>query len=109
MMGCRIRWRSSPHQDDPLGGSYFVEKLTDEMERIDPSFEHKQIDGLAGTRARRGSAAVERNLTELRRVAGEGGSLMPSIVAAARVRATEGEMIAAMQEVFGTYTESLVF
>ena len=28
---------------------------------------------------------------------------------AARARATEGEMIAAMQEVFGTYTESPVF
>ncbi len=32
---------------------------------------------------------------------------MPPIIAAAR--ATEGEMIAAMQEVFGTYTESPVF
>jgi methylmalonyl-CoA mutase, N-terminal domain len=34
---------------------------------------------------------------------------MPSILEAARARATEGEMIAAMQEVFGTYTESPVF
>ena len=35
--------------------------------------------------------------------------LLPAIRAAARPRATEGEMIAAMQEVFGTYTESPVF
>ena len=34
---------------------------------------------------------------------------MPPIVEAARAQATEGEMIAAMQEVFGTYTESPVF
>ncbi len=34
---------------------------------------------------------------------------MPPILEAARVRASEGEMIAAMQEVFGTYTESPVF
>jgi methylmalonyl-CoA mutase N-terminal domain/subunit len=34
---------------------------------------------------------------------------MPPIIEAARVLATEGEMIAAMQEVFGTYTESPVF
>jgi methylmalonyl-CoA mutase, N-terminal domain len=34
---------------------------------------------------------------------------MPPIIEAARARATEGEMIAAMQEVFGTYTESPVF
>ena len=40
--------------------------------------------------------------------AGE-GNLMPPIIAAARALATEGEMIAAMQEVFGTYTESPVF
>ena len=34
---------------------------------------------------------------------------MGPILDAARARATEGEMIAAMQEVFGTYTESPVF
>ena len=30
---------------------------------------------------------------------------MPPLIDAARARATEGEMIAALQEVFGTYTE----
>ena len=30
---------------------------------------------------------------------------MPLIIEAARARASEGEMVAAMQEVFGTYTE----
>jgi methylmalonyl-CoA mutase N-terminal domain/subunit len=158
---------------DPLGGSYFVEKLTDEMEaaaydyfaridelggmveairqnfpqreiadasfayqqelnervrivvgvndfvredeeptptlRIDPALERKQIDRLAATRARRDAAAVEGALTELKRAAATEENLMPPIVAAARARATEGEMIAAMQEVFGTYTESPVF
>jgi methylmalonyl-CoA mutase N-terminal domain/subunit len=34
---------------------------------------------------------------------------MPHLVEAARARATEGEMVAAMQEVFGTYTERPVF
>jgi len=158
---------------DPLGGSYFVEKLTDEMEaaaydyfaridelggmveairrnfpqreiadasfryqqelnerarivvgvndfaqededptpilRIDPTLERKQIDRLAATRARRDGAAVESALAELKRAAATEENLMPPIVAAARARATEGEMIAAMQEVFGTYTESPVF
>jgi methylmalonyl-CoA mutase N-terminal domain/subunit len=158
---------------DPLGGSWFVEKLTDEMEaaaygyfaridelggmveairrnfpqreiadasftyqqelnerkrivvgvndftqddeeatpilKIDPSLERKQTDRLAATRARRDGAEVEAALAELKRVAAGGGNMMPPIIAAARVRATEGEMIAAMQEVFGTYTESPVF
>src|SRR6201747_1894299 len=158
---------------DPLGGSWFVEKLTDEMEeaaygyfaRIDElggmveairrnypqreiadaaftyqrelderkrivlgvhelvqdgeeptpilkigiGLERKQTDRLAATRARRDGAAVESALAELKRVAATDGNLMEPIIAAARVRATEGEMIAAMQEVFGTYTESPVF
>ena len=34
---------------------------------------------------------------------------MYPIIEAARVRTTEGEMIAALQEVFGTYTETPVF
>ncbi len=158
---------------DPLGGSWFVEKLTDEMERaaygyfaridelggmveairrnfpqreiadasftyqrevderrrivvgvndfvqedepetpilrIDPALERKQVDRLAATRARRDGAEVQAALAELKRVAAGEGNLMPPILAAARVRATEGEMISALQEVFGTYTESPVF
>ena len=158
---------------DPLGGSWFVEKLTDEMEaaaygyfaridelggmveairrnfpqreiadasftyqqelnerkrivvgvndyvqedeeptpilKIDPALERKQTDRLAATRARRDGAAVESALAELKLVAAGEGNLMPPIIAAARARASEGEMIAAMQEVFGTYTESPVF
>ncbi|HEX8753186.1 MAG TPA: methylmalonyl-CoA mutase family protein [Solirubrobacterales bacterium] len=158
---------------DPLGGSWFVEKLTDEMEeaayryfaridelggmveairrnfpqreiadasftyqrelderrrivvgvndftredepetpilRIDPALERKQVERLAATRAARDSAAVERALSELKAAAATEANLMPPIIEAARVQATEGEMIAAMQEVFGTYTESPVF
>jgi methylmalonyl-CoA mutase N-terminal domain/subunit len=163
----------APNTPDPLGGSWFVEKLTDEMEaaaydyfaridelggmveairrnfpqreiadaaftyqrevdersrivvgvndfvqegeeatpilRIDPALEGKQTDRLAATRARRDGSAVEVALGELKRAAATDANLMPPIVAAARARATEGEMISAMQEVFGTYTESPVF
>jgi methylmalonyl-CoA mutase, N-terminal domain len=157
---------------DPLGGSYFIEKLTDEMERaayeyfaridelggmveairqnfpqreiadasftyqtelserrrivvgvndfqheeeeveilrIDPAYERRQIERLRATRAGRDSAAVERALAELKQVAASERNLMPAIIEAARARATEGEMVGAMQEVFGTYTESPVF
>ncbi len=163
----------APNTPDPLGGSWFVEKLTDEMEaaaydyfaridelggmveairrnfpqreiadaaftyqrevdersrivvgvndfvqedeqptpilRIDPSLERKQTDRLAATRARRDGAAVESALTELKRAAATEANLMPPIIAAARAHTTEGEMISALQEVFGTYTESPVF
>ena len=53
--------------------------------------------------------AVEAALAELKRAAATEANLMPPIIEAARTQATEGEMIAAMQEVFGTYTESPVF
>ena len=77
--------------------------------KIDPALERKQVDRLAATRARRDATAVESALTDLKQAAAGEANLMPPIIAAARARATEGEMIAAMQGVFGTYTESPVF
>ncbi|HKH13761.1 MAG TPA: methylmalonyl-CoA mutase family protein [Solirubrobacterales bacterium] len=159
---------------DPMGGSYFVESLTDEMERAayeyfaridelggmveaikrgfpqreiadasfryqqevdsrrrivvgvndyrldseegielhrpDPAMERKQSDRLERTRAGRDSAVVERALTDLKEAAArEGENLMPHFIDAARARASEGEMVASLQEVFGRYTEQPVF
>ena len=157
---------------DPLGGSYFVESLTDEMEadaydyfrridelggmveavrqnfpqreigeaafdfqrrvddgeftivgvnqyvteeedvpllHIDPALETKQVERLAATKAKRDSAEVESALAALKAAAAGESNLMYPILDAARVHTTEGEMIAAMQEVFGTYTETPVF
>jgi methylmalonyl-CoA mutase, N-terminal domain len=159
---------------DPLGGSYFVEALTDEMERqayayfakidelggmvdavkrnypqreiadaayelqreidtgervvvgvnrftegdddrtpilhIDPALERKQVDRLQGVRARRDSAAVEQALATVRELAArEDANLMPAFLDAARAHATEGEIVAALQTVFGRYTEAPVF
>jgi methylmalonyl-CoA mutase N-terminal domain/subunit len=162
-----------PNTVDPMGGSYFVETLTDEMERaayeyfaridelggmvaaieqsfpqreiadasfryqeevrrgervvvgvnryrtdgddeipilrVDPALERKQAGRLEATRSRRDAAAVERSLADLREAAAGRENLMPHFIAAARARATEGEMVAALQEVFGTYTETPVY
>jgi methylmalonyl-CoA mutase N-terminal domain/subunit len=157
---------------DPLGGSYFVETLTDEMERaayeyfaridelggmveaikqnfpqreiadasfryqqevdqrkrivvgvneyvsdegqipilrIDPALERKQRGRVEATKARRDSAAVERTLAELKAAAATEANLMPPIIACAKARVSEGEMVAALQQVFGSYTELPVF
>src|SRR5919204_3817094 len=158
---------------DPLGGSYFVERLTNEMERAayeyfaridelggmvdaikrgfpqreiadasfryqqevdsgkrvvvgvneyrsaeeepielhrpDPATERKQSDRLERSRASRDSAGVERALADLKSAATDGQNLMPHFLQAARARASEGEMVAALQEVFGRYTEQPVF
>jgi methylmalonyl-CoA mutase, N-terminal domain len=157
---------------DPLGGSYFVETLTDEMERaayeyfaridelggmveaikqnfpqreiadasfryqqevdqrkrivvgvneyvsdegqipilrIDPALERKQRGRVEATKARRDSAEVERTLAELKAAAATEANLMPPIIACAKARVSEGEMVAALQQVFGSYTELPVF
>ncbi|HTY97392.1 MAG TPA: methylmalonyl-CoA mutase family protein [Solirubrobacteraceae bacterium] len=159
---------------DPLGGSYFVEALTDEMERIayeyfakidelggmveavkrnypqreianaafelqqeidagerivvgvnsfeataeeeiptlrvDPAVEHKQLGRLQAARAARDGAAVEASLAHLREDAAvEGRNLMEALIGCARADATEGEIVASLQQVFGDYSESPVF
>jgi methylmalonyl-CoA mutase N-terminal domain/subunit len=159
---------------DPLGGAYFVEALTDELEarayqyfrkidelggmveavkrgfpqreiadaaydlqrqvdrgerivvgvndyregdegeleilRIDPALERKQIGRVQAVRTRREAEPVERALAELKAAAAvEDRNLMPNLLACARVHASEGEIVEALQEVFGTYTETPVF
>ncbi|HVF78196.1 MAG TPA: methylmalonyl-CoA mutase family protein [Solirubrobacteraceae bacterium] len=159
---------------DPLGGAYFVEALTDQLEReaydyfsridelggmveavklnfpqreiadaafqlqceyddrerilvgvndyvdsgdpdipilrIDPELERKQHGRLQAVRARRDGAEVERTLSALRAgAATERANLMPALLDCARAHASEGEIVRAMQDVFGTYTETPVF
>jgi methylmalonyl-CoA mutase N-terminal domain/subunit len=158
---------------DPLGGSYFVEALTDEMERaayryfaridelggmveavkqnfcqreiadasfelqaeidagrrivvginahtegdddehpilrIDPALERKQIGRVQAVRARRDAGKVEAALGVLKKQAATEANLMPHLLDCARVHVTEGEIVEALQEVFGSYTETPVF
>src|SRR3954464_6537185 len=158
---------------DPLGGAYFVEALTDEMEakaydyfrridelggmvqavkdnfcqreiadaafelqtemdrgerilvgvnayrsddaelpilRIDPALERKQVGRVQAVRAKRASERVEAALKTLQEAAAhEDQNLMPHLLDCARVHATEGEIIEALQQVFGSYTEVPVF
>jgi methylmalonyl-CoA mutase N-terminal domain/subunit len=158
---------------DPLGGSYFVESLTDRMEeaaygyfrridalggmvqavkqnfpqreiadaafdlqieidrgervvvgvnryrhededelptlRIDPALERKQIGRVQAVRARRDAEAVSATLAAVRESAAAERNVMPSLLDCARARATEGEIVDALQDVWGAYTETPVF
>jgi methylmalonyl-CoA mutase N-terminal domain/subunit len=81
-----------------------------EILRIDPALERKQVGRVQAVRARRDAAAVESALGELRTAAAdEHHNLMPNLLTCARVHATEGEIVEALQQVFGTYTETPVF
>ncbi len=157
---------------DPLGGSYFMESLTDEMERqaeayfkridemggvipaieagffqkeiadsafryqkeleqrrrvmvgvndftvdeeepieilrIDPKLEAEQAERVREIRRKRDQARCKNALNRLRKAAAGTDNLMPYILDAVREYATEGEIMQAMIEVFGTYTETAV-
>src|SRR2546430_9909221 len=94
-----------------VGVNAFQEEGEEPLEilRIDPGLERKQIGRLETTRAKRDAAAVERALAQLREQAAGEANLMPALLDAARAHATEGEIVEALQAVFGTYTEAPVF
>jgi methylmalonyl-CoA mutase N-terminal domain/subunit len=78
--------------------------------RIDPELERKQLGRLQAVRARRDAAQVERTLASLRGAAArERANLMPALLDCARAHASEGEIVRALQDVFGTYRETPVF
>jgi methylmalonyl-CoA mutase len=62
-----------------------------------------QIAGLARVRATRDATACEAALEEVTRRARDGGNLLDAAVAAARARATVGEISMAMEKVFGRH------
>jgi methylmalonyl-CoA mutase N-terminal domain/subunit len=80
-----------------------------EILRIDPALEQKQIDRVHAARAKRESEAVEASLAQLKASASGNQNLMDPLLDAARAHATEGEIVEALQTVFGTYTETPVF
>jgi methylmalonyl-CoA mutase N-terminal domain/subunit len=81
-----------------------------EILRIDPALEQQQIERVQALRARRDSAAVERELARLKDAAARDDvNLMPIIVDAARAYVTMGEMCDAWREVWGVWRETPVF
>jgi methylmalonyl-CoA mutase N-terminal domain/subunit len=77
--------------------------------RIDPALERKQIERVRAARAARDSASVGAILGQLKAAAGDHRNLMPLLLDAARVHATEGEIVEALQDVWGDYREQPVF
>ena len=81
-----------------------------EILRIDPALERKQIARVQAVRAGRDSGPVEAVLSQIREAAAQPGrNLMPLLLDAARVQTTEGEIVQALQQVWGDYREQPVF
>ncbi len=70
---------------------------------IDDSVEKEQLANLKKIREKRDAEAVQRALAEIRRVAAGKDNLMPSLLEAAGVRCTVGEVMKALGDVFGRY------
>jgi methylmalonyl-CoA mutase, N-terminal domain len=77
--------------------------------RIAPGLERKQIDRVKAVKAGRDSAAVQDVLTRLKAAAATDTNLMPLLIEAARLTVSEGEIVQALQEVWGDYRELPVF
>jgi methylmalonyl-CoA mutase, N-terminal domain len=158
---------------DPLAGSYFIEQLTDEMERgaqryfdqideqggvlrciengffqreiadaafeferkleaneriivgvnaykdgeggdvptlhIGPETEQGQVRRLKAVKTRRDNTSVANRLDELKTAARGTDNLMPPLLDCVKAYVTEGEIMAALKEVFGVYREPILF
>jgi methylmalonyl-CoA mutase, N-terminal domain len=73
---------------------------------VGPETEEIQLKRLADVKQARDDDAVRRALDEVRAVAADPtANTMPALIDAVRVLATEGEIVAALEDVFGTYVE----
>lgn len=78
--------------------------------KIDPALEAKQIARVQEIKAARNQEDVDACLAQLKADAADPTkNLMVAIIAAARAHVSEGEMVHALQDVWGSFTETPVF
>jgi methylmalonyl-CoA mutase N-terminal domain/subunit len=94
-----------------VGVNTLVDDSADELEilRVSHEVEREQNKVVAGRRAERDRAAVDRTLAEMVEVARGEGNLIEPMLAAVRVEATLGEICGALRDVWGGYTEPARF
>ncbi|HZA27117.1 MAG TPA: methylmalonyl-CoA mutase family protein [Actinomycetota bacterium] len=75
--------------------------------KIGPEIELGQVESVRTVRGRRDNVAAEASLQRLKAAAGdESENLMPPLIDCARAYCTEGEIVDALRQVFGEYTET---
>jgi len=95
-----------------VGVNVFEQSVDDEQPRIlviDPAVEREQAARLRTLRESRDNTSVATRLDALQEVARGSDNLMPAIIDCVKARATEGEIVGALRDVFGTYRETPVF
>ena len=92
-----------------VGVNEFVEEGEEPIDTlvIGPETERRQVEAVGRMRSGRDDDAVRAALGVLRSAAAtEGENLVPPLIDCARVYCTEGEIVQALREVFGEYTET---
>jgi len=77
--------------------------------RIGPETERDQVRRLEALKGRRDNTSVKHRLEELKTAARGSDNLMPPLLDCVRAYVTEGEIMAALKEVFGVYREPILF
>ncbi|HEY5052367.1 MAG TPA: methylmalonyl-CoA mutase family protein, partial [Solirubrobacterales bacterium] len=80
-----------------------------EILRIDPALEQKQINRVQAIRAQRDEAAVSACLEKIKAAGAGDQNLMPLFLDAGRAGVSEGEIVSALQEIWGDYRELPAF
>jgi len=81
-----------------------------EVHKIDPETERRQVENLERVRAGRDATRVEAALAQLVETArDESANLIPATIAAVEASASMGEIVKALEGVFGRHTEAAVF
>jgi methylmalonyl-CoA mutase, N-terminal domain len=91
-----------------VGVNAFVEKDEKPLDvlQIDAAVEQEQRATLKRVKERRSGEDVRRTLDRVKKSAAEDVNLLPALIDAARARATVGETVNALAEVFGRYQTS---
>ena len=76
---------------------------------IDEDVQRRQLENLRAVKASRDAAKVNEQLAAVRDAAKNGTNLMPPIIAAAKVYATQQEICDVLREIFGVYTDPAEF
>jgi methylmalonyl-CoA mutase N-terminal domain/subunit len=91
-----------------VGVNEFVNENEQEIDTliIAPEVEGRQVAAVRDVRSRRDDDAANRALSRLTEAAAGTENLMPALVDCARAYCTEGEIVSALQGVFGGYQET---
>ncbi|MGH9137097.1 MAG: methylmalonyl-CoA mutase family protein [Acidimicrobiales bacterium] len=82
--------------ESPLG-------MNESILKVDPGVQEQMIADVQSWRSSRDNDAVKRSLDELRRVAEDGGNVMPATIDLAHAGGTTGEWAGVLRAVFGEY------